>query len=158
MRYPRDPEGTIRELCIKGAIYIYRKIGKKWVSQGRKFPPEKETRGRKPSGIPTKKQRIIAENKRLREIRNREKQEELLQKAIRKAQKQVYMVPKVKEKVIPTLVRDPAEYKSVRVNEKTTIQVKKNVPDKVAVSNYLQKLAEMEKLKYKPANSRKYGR
>jgi hypothetical protein len=140
------PDGTINEKTVKGLVYLYKKVDGKWVCQGSKEGQEdkKKAPGRKkgsgkPKVVKVRKPKKVKPLKQLKPV--------------------VYKPLKTPEKVLPTLVRNVQEYKSVRINDKIIIQVKKEVPDEEAREKYMRKLQEMEALRYKPSTSkqRKYG-
>lgn len=141
---PKVADGGTMVKVVNGTEYKYLKIDGKWVSQGRldgtngnigrprvpvrpKVVKPRKPREKKPK--PVKPSKIIS---------------------IRKA-------PKPAEKVLKTIVRNPDDYKTIRVTDKLSIQVRKGEDEQAAINRFLKKLEDNEKLKYKPSNKKANG-
>ena len=108
-------------------------------------------------------QRTLQEQKE-KEKKNRERQKlkaerelkERLEKEARLAKKKppVFKPVKTPEKVCKTLVRDPNDYRTIRIDSKREIIVRKDVDKETAIKEYLERLEKSKTALYKPSNAK----
>lgn len=112
----RCEDGSQREVMVRGEKRVKVKVDGRWILSERKH------RALKPEEL--KKKRIKPE-RRVKPL----KPEKIITSVIHK-------MPKKEEKKLATRVVDASQLKSVRIDAKTVIQVRKDVPDEVAISNW----------------------
>jgi len=66
----------------------------------------------------------------------------------------VWKPAKTPEKVCKTVVRDPNDYYTIRIDSKREIIVKKGVDREIAIKEYLDKLEKSKTALYKPSNAK----
>lgn len=123
-RRPKCVEGTIVTKNVKGTGYIYQKQGKKWVLQGRA------------DGKPIRKHGEKKERKPRVYIPRGEKKEKKVKPVKQKAIGRPQPPPKKAEPKYKTVVRDERELVYVRVDERTTIQIKATEDKEEAIARW----------------------